>query len=254
MVAPLLGKLEVYPKLVYSRSCAMDRQQTYRGVKVFYVEWTRGTLIYDISSSLQMPHTFENVGFETKFGGPRQKNLSLDMCLTLSLVSRLVPHLFWLKTSPFSTPIINKGFKPSKTIEISYWSWKHTILPNKRGMNLETKLLKVKHMLKLTYLLPWPTKLRSKPMFSNIGGLHMGFKPPPVDRGGRVGRSGAPRWEDIYDWMSSKTPPLRQSLGLVNFLLWTFCSNMLHYFKSYTIYVNKCGLVQIDIQGGYNFH
>ena len=58
-----------------------------------------------------------------------------------------------------STLIKIEGFKPCKTI-VSVQIWKRMILPNKRGANLKTQLLEVRHTVKVYILLPWLTKLQ----------------------------------------------------------------------------------------------
>ena len=75
---------------------------------------------------------------------------SLDMCLSWrSWVSRL------LKT-------IRGHFKfYCKTINLDK-SWKWTILPNTRGINLKIQFLEVRLMSRPTIFLPWLTKLRFK--------------------------------------------------------------------------------------------
>ena len=87
---------------------------------------------------------------------------SLDMCLTSrSLVSTLVIFFFFFFFFLGLEPSVSNqggGFARLKT-SVSNRSWKQTVLTNKRGTNLDTKLLKVRHMSKVEFLLPWLTNL-----------------------------------------------------------------------------------------------
>ena len=87
-------------------------------------------------------HTFENAGFEIEFANPRFKNFGLDMCLTLrSLVSRLVPP-FLVRTVCFQLRSEIEVLSLAKLDR----SWRRTLISNKRGTSLETKILEVRHL------------------------------------------------------------------------------------------------------------
>jgi hypothetical protein len=96
------------------------------------------------------PHIHINVGFKIEFGKPRWKNFGFDMCLNSRIwVSRLVP-LFWGLNLFVSNSNGKRSFKPYKSAVMD-WSRKWMILPNKRGTNLENKLLEVRHMSRLKF-------------------------------------------------------------------------------------------------------
>ena len=101
------------------------------------------------------------------------------MCLALRILVLGLVFFFWLKLS-FPTPIGNGRLKPCKTIALD-WSWKRILVPKKRGTNLETKLLKVRHMSrpKFSYLFLVPNFVM-KQVFSNICGLHMYHHLPKI--------------------------------------------------------------------------
>lgn len=101
-----------------------------------------------------------------EFGGPRYKSFGLDMYPNFEEVGFKAGPSFWggLKCS-LSTAVGNGGFKPCKTVVLDQ-GWKHKILLNKRGIDLETKFPKVGHAM-AKVLLAWLTRLRLKLVFWN---------------------------------------------------------------------------------------
>lgn len=93
-----------------------------------------------------------------------------------SLVSNLIPRSLSVSrwNRPFSTSLKRKtmGFKLYKTTVLNP-RWKWAFIPNKRGTNMETKLLKVRHMSRpnfLFYLGPPVSVLELKLL--SVCGLH----------------------------------------------------------------------------------
>ena len=99
-----------------------------------------------------------------------QKHFSLK-CASLQGVWFKVSPLFFSQNCPFPTPVEKKSFKPCKTTILDR-SW--TFIPNKRRTNLETKLLKIRHICEgwnfsaLAYQTPFQNQY-----FSKVCGLHM---------------------------------------------------------------------------------
>ena len=90
-------------------------------------------------------HTFGNVGFQSQ--GKKKNFGEKNVCLTSrSLGSRLVPRLLvWIAHCRlwFQDYVFYARLKTS----VFNWSWKTRFSPpKKRGTNLETKLLEVRHM------------------------------------------------------------------------------------------------------------
>jgi hypothetical protein len=78
------------------------------------------------------------------------------MCTDLSMTSHILSqvYMFFGYKHPFSTLIQDNGFARLKTSIVDQ-IWKRTrSTPKKRGTNLETKLLKVKHIIKAKILSP----------------------------------------------------------------------------------------------------
>ena len=98
-----------------------------------------------------MPHTFKNVDFESEFGniswGKRMLGLT---CASVRGSWFQVWSLFnWAESSvPNSVPrwAVSQDFK---TTSLYDWSWKRTVLTKKRGTNLESQPLKIRHMSRL---------------------------------------------------------------------------------------------------------
>ena len=110
------------------------------------------------------------------------KNVGLDMCLTSRrLISRLDP-LFLVKTICFQLKLEMEVLKPCKPTILNR-NCRRTFMANKRGTNLETKLLEVRHMSRRRFFyLGLPNSIL-KPMFSNVCGLHMRAMKEPIYNG-----------------------------------------------------------------------
>ena len=70
----------------------------------------------------------------------------------------------------FPAPIRNRGFKPCKNV-VSDQSWKWLVLTKRRGTDLETQLLGVRHVSRLEYFYLGLLNFVLKPAFLNMCGL-----------------------------------------------------------------------------------
>ena len=117
-------------------------------------------------------HKFENGGLIMGFGKLRYKNFGLDMCLFFrSLVLRSIPLFFGLTVYfqlQLETEVLSLA-KPPSWMEAENGQTS----PKIRGIDLETKLLKVRHMSKPKFFLFWWLNFVSKPACLNVCGLHM---------------------------------------------------------------------------------
>ena len=118
---------------------------------------------------------FENATSKSKFGKPRYKPYGLHMCLNFEeLGSRSSPP-FWgvisVQSQLQSKTSGLQGLKPSFPLGVG--NELVTIFSNKSGTNLETKLLKVRHMSRSKFFYLGLPNAISKPMFSNVCGIHM---------------------------------------------------------------------------------